>query len=78
MRRTRRYDRRGLNLRKINSNPFPPPPLLPPPTQKIKEECKATIRCYPVDVNEMKMFEGKKCFYSGEDADKMALFGRAF
>ncbi|GMI07866.1 hypothetical protein TrVE_jg2756 [Triparma verrucosa] len=46
--------------------------------KKIKEECKATIRCYPVDVNEMKMFEGKKCFYSGEDADKMALFGRAF
>jgi len=46
--------------------------------QKIKEECKATIRCYPIDVNDMRMFEGKKCFYSGEDANKMALFGRAF
>mmetsp|Transcript_31541 Transcript_31541/g.66781 ORF Transcript_31541/g.66781 Transcript_31541/m.66781 type:complete len:674 (-) Transcript_31541:803-2824(-) len=46
--------------------------------EKIKEECKATIRCYPTDVNEMGMAEGKKCFYSGEDATHMALFGRAF
>ena len=45
---------------------------------KIKEECKATIRCYPTDVNEAGMWEGKKCFYSGEDATHMALFGRAF
>ncbi|EED94865.1 predicted protein, partial [Thalassiosira pseudonana CCMP1335] len=45
---------------------------------KIKEECKATIRCYPTDVNEAGMAEGKKCFYSGEDATHMALFGRAF
>jgi len=46
--------------------------------EKIKEECKATIRCYPLDVNEGRMWEGKKCFYSGEDATHMALFGRAF
>jgi len=46
--------------------------------EKIKEECKATIRCYPMDVNEMGMAEGKKCFYSGEDATHMALFGRAY
>lgn len=46
--------------------------------EKIKEECKATLRCYPKDVNDMKMFEGKKCFFSGEPADRMALFGRAF
>ena len=46
--------------------------------EKIKEECKATIRCYPTDVNEAGMWEGKKCFYSGEDATHMALFGRAF
>ncbi|KAL9191020.1 hypothetical protein ACHAXT_000726 [Thalassiosira profunda] len=46
--------------------------------EKIKEECKATIRCYPTDVNEMGMHEGKKCFYSGEEATHMALFGRAF
>lgn len=46
--------------------------------QKIKEECKATIRCYPLVENEAGMYEGKKCFYSGEDATHMALFGRAF
>ena len=44
----------------------------------IKTESKATIRCYPLDVNEAGMHEGKKCFYSGEDATHMALFGRAF
>jgi prolyl-tRNA synthetase len=44
----------------------------------IKEECKATIRCYPLDVNNAGMFEGKECFYSGEPANRMALFGRAF
>jgi len=42
---------------------------------KIKEECKATIRCYPLDED---VVEGTKCFYSGEDADRMALFARAF
>jgi len=46
--------------------------------ERIKEECKATLRCYPSEVNDMKMWEGKKCFFSGEDADRMALFGRAF
>ena len=46
--------------------------------EKIKEECKATIRCYPTDVNEAGMAMGKKCFYSGDDATHMALFGRAF
>ena len=45
---------------------------------KIQTECKATIRCYPLDVNNAGMHEGKKCFYSGEDATHMALFGRAF
>lgn len=46
---------------------------------KIKEECKATIRCYPLEHNQdPKALEGKKCFYSGEDATHMALFGRAF
>ena len=46
--------------------------------EKIKEECKATIRCYPIDANEAGLHKGKKCFYSGEDATHMALFGRAF
>lgn len=45
---------------------------------KIKAECKATIRCYPLDANEQGLHKGKKCFYSGEDATHMALFGRAF
>ena len=45
---------------------------------KIKEECKATIRCYPIAQNEAGMHRGKKCFYSGDDATHMALFGRAF
>ena len=45
---------------------------------KIKEECKATIRCYPIAENSQGLHEGKKCFYSGEDATHMALFGRAF
>ena len=45
---------------------------------KIKEECKGTIRCYPLDKNEEGMVEGKTCFYSGEPATHMALFGRAF
>jgi len=44
----------------------------------IKEECKATIRCYPLDENEDGCVEGKTCFYSGEPATHMALFGRAF
>jgi prolyl-tRNA synthetase len=44
----------------------------------IKTECKATIRCYPIAENEAGMHEGKKCFYSGDDATHMALFGRAF
>jgi len=45
---------------------------------QISEECKATIRCYPLKENDEEMWKGKKCFYSGEDATHMALFGRAF
>jgi prolyl-tRNA synthetase len=44
----------------------------------IKQECKATIRCYPLEANEAGLYRGKKCFYSGDDATHMALFGRAF
>jgi prolyl-tRNA synthetase len=46
--------------------------------EKIKEESKATIRCYPNHENEMKMADGKKCFYSGNEANVMAIFGRNF
>jgi len=44
----------------------------------IKTECKATIRCYPLESNGDGGVDGKKCFYSGDDATHMALFGRAF
>lgn len=46
--------------------------------EKIKEDCQATIRCYPFKENAEGMWKGKKCFYSGEDATHMALIGRAF
>jgi prolyl-tRNA synthetase len=46
--------------------------------EKIKTESKTTIRCYPLAENHARSYEGKKCFYSGEDATHMALFGRAF
>lgn len=45
---------------------------------KIKEECKATIRCYPLEENEKGLHQGKKCFFSGDAATHMAVFGRAF
>eukprot|EP00977_Amphora_coffeiformis_P011522 scaffold2767_cov177-Amphora_coffeaeformis.AAC.96 len=45
---------------------------------KIKDDCQATIRCYPMKENAEGMHKGKKCFYSGEDATHMALIGRAF
>ena len=42
----------------------------------IKEDCAATIRCYPLDAQGA--LEGKTCFYSGEPATHVALFARAF
>ena len=42
---------------------------------KIKDDCKATIRCYP---NNCSLVPGKKCFYSGEPATHIAIFARAF
>lgn len=44
----------------------------------IKEDCKATIRCYPLEHNASPPAEGVKCFYSGEQATHMAIFARAF
>ena len=43
---------------------------------KIKEECKATIRCYPLENQEEA--QGKTCFYSGKPATHMAIFARAY
>ena len=45
--------------------------------EAIKQETKATIRCYPFEHNQSPPV-GKKCFYSGEPATHMALFARAF
>jgi prolyl-tRNA synthetase len=42
----------------------------------IKEETKATIRCYPLNLQGE--IEGKTCFYSGRPATHMALFARAY
>ena len=44
----------------------------------IKEECKATIRCYPFEQNKQAPLAGVKCFYSGDQATHMALFARAY
>jgi prolyl-tRNA synthetase len=41
---------------------------------RIKEETKATIRCYPFDAPEG---EGV-CFYTGQKTDRIALFARAY
>jgi prolyl-tRNA synthetase len=43
---------------------------------RIKEETRATIRCYPLaDQGEA---AGKACFYSGRPATHMAIFARAY
>ena len=42
--------------------------------QKVKEETKATIRCFPLEQSD----EQGICFYTGKTADKIAIFGRAY
>ncbi len=42
----------------------------------IKADCKATIRCYPLDGQDEA--QGKTCFYSGQPATHMAVFARAY
>ena len=42
----------------------------------IKDACKATIRCYPIHGQEEA--QGQTCFYSGQPADRMAIFARAY
>jgi len=44
--------------------------------EKIKEETKATIRCFPLDGQEEAA--GQTCFYSGRPATHVALFARAY
>jgi prolyl-tRNA synthetase len=41
---------------------------------KIKEETKATIRCFPLDREE----ERGRCFYTGDETDRIAIFARAY
>ncbi|MGB3217720.1 MAG: proline--tRNA ligase [Anaerolineae bacterium] len=41
---------------------------------RIKEETKATIRCFPLEQPE----GNGTCFYTGRPAEKVALFGRAY
>lgn len=43
---------------------------------RIKDETKATLRCYPF--SEQHRAEGRTCFFSGEPATHMALFARAY
>jgi prolyl-tRNA synthetase len=43
---------------------------------KVKEETRATIRCYPTEGQGEA--EGKSCFYSGNPATHMAIFARAY
>ncbi|NOZ28937.1 MAG: proline--tRNA ligase [Chloroflexi bacterium] len=41
---------------------------------RIKEETKATIRCFPLDAP-----EGRgRCFYTGQETDRIAIFARAY
>ena len=42
----------------------------------IKDECRATIRCFPVDGQAEA--QGQTCFYSGRPATHMAIFARAY
>jgi prolyl-tRNA synthetase len=44
--------------------------------EAIKEATRATVRCYPLDLQ--REAEGKMCFYSGDPATHMAIFARAF
>ena len=44
--------------------------------REIKDDCKASIRCYPLDSQGEQ--EGKNCFYSGRPATHMAIFARAY
>jgi prolyl-tRNA synthetase len=41
---------------------------------RIKEETKATIRCFPLD----QPSESGRCFYTGRPTERMAIFGRAY
>ncbi len=41
---------------------------------RVKEETKASIRCFPFDADG----KGGTCFYTGKSADRIAIFGKAY
>jgi prolyl-tRNA synthetase len=42
--------------------------------QRVQEETKATLRCFPLE-----QLEGSgRCFYTGQSAERIAIFGRAY
>jgi prolyl-tRNA synthetase len=41
---------------------------------RVKEETKATIRCFPLDQPDKR----GTCFYTGRPADRIAIFGKAY
>lgn len=43
----------------------------------VKEDCKATIRCFP-DALQAELAPGTRCGFSGQEATHMAVFARAF
>jgi prolyl-tRNA synthetase len=45
---------------------------------KIKDETKASSRCFPLDVNERESAEGQICEVCGKSAQGIAYFGRAY
>jgi len=45
---------------------------------KIKDETKASSRCFPLDVNERESAEGQVCEVCGKPAQGIAYFGRAY
>ncbi len=46
----------------------------PEDEDRIKEETKATISCYPLDIEE----GPGRCFYTGQETDNIAIFSRAY
>jgi prolyl-tRNA synthetase len=46
--------------------------------EAIKKDCKATVRCYPLEENKSPPVDGVRCFYSGDQATHWALFARAY
>jgi len=77
--RTRRVDSYKELLSSVESDPaFYLVPWHDDATAEaaIKEECRATLRCYPLDIQGEAA--GKTCFYSGRPATHMAIFARAY